>query len=103
MAGAIALAAVFFVVVVEMVFSGMGAATHSHGGGFDTSVVQLSTTSPHLRVNDVRSPLRESDHGNIPLHGVLANGYAKKSHKRSWSGSIGRQLTQMSYRPEITS
>src|SRR5436305_5299296 len=102
MAGAIALASVFFVVVVEMVFSGMGAATHSHGG-FDQPIVEPSpiTPRPQLRANNAESPFLENDNGNIPLNGVLANGYVKRSHRRSWSGSIGRQLTQMSYRPEI--
>ncbi|KAF3929830.1 hypothetical protein AA313_de0210447 [Arthrobotrys entomopaga] len=48
MAGAIALAAVFFVVTIEMIFSGMGAASHSHGD-FEHMVVPENMDTPGIR------------------------------------------------------
>jgi len=88
MAGAIALAAVFFVVTIEMIFSGFGAAPHCHGGLEGLS----QPNTPAIR-------LENRDTGHVESltspGGELGDGFSRPKHRRSRSGSIGSQLTQM--------
>ncbi|EPS41011.1 hypothetical protein H072_5120 [Dactylellina haptotyla CBS 200.50] len=88
MAGAIALAAVFFVVTIEMIFSGMGAATHSHGD-FEHMV---APGSPALRPD-----LHPEEDPEYRTNGEAASSLLGKSagHKRR-SGSISSQLNRIS-------
>ncbi|RVD82789.1 uncharacterized protein DFL_007201 [Arthrobotrys flagrans] len=88
MAGAIALAAVFFVVTIEMVFSGFGAPTHSHGD-FEHMV---APSSPALRPD-----LHPNEDPEYQTNGEAASSLlGKSSHKRTRSGSISMQLNRIS-------
>ncbi|KAK6330319.1 hypothetical protein TWF730_004812 [Orbilia blumenaviensis] len=88
MAGAIALAAVFFVVTIEMVFSGFGAPTHSHGD-FEQMV---APSSPALRPD-----LHPNEDPEYQTNGEAASSLLGKSvHKRTRSGSISMQLNRIS-------
>ncbi|KAF3938513.1 hypothetical protein ABW19_dt0206640 [Dactylella cylindrospora] len=94
MAGAIALAAVFFVVTIEMIFSGFGAPTHSHGhGDFENMVAQ----SPALRPD-----LHPQEDPEYQTNGEAASSLLGKStHKRTRSGSISSQLNQMTMNRDV--
>ncbi|KAF3092977.1 hypothetical protein TWF569_010296 [Orbilia oligospora] len=88
MAGAIALAAVFFVVTIEMIFSGFGAPTHSHGD-FEQIV---APSSPALRPD-----LHPDEDPEYQTNGEAASSLlGKSSHKRTRSGSISTQLNRIS-------
>ncbi|KAF3919702.1 hypothetical protein ABW20_dc0106474 [Dactylellina cionopaga] len=88
MAGAIALAAVFFVVTIEMIFSGFGAATHSHGD-FEQMV---APGSPALRPD-----LHPDEDPEYQTNGEAASSLlGKSSHRRTRNGSISSQLNRLS-------
>ncbi|KAK6505475.1 hypothetical protein TWF481_007373 [Arthrobotrys musiformis] len=90
MAGAIALAAVFFVVTIEMIFSGFGAPTHSHGD-FEQMVAD-APSSPALRPD-----LHPDEDPEYQTNGEAASSLLGKStHKRTRSGSISMQLNRIS-------
>jgi hypothetical protein len=83
MAGAIALGAVFLVVVVEMVFSSFGVETHSHSG---FEVVEADDTSA---MGD-----RRSSHEAQPFLAPNGTAAAFQKHNRTQSGNV-RQLNQI--------
>ena len=87
MAGAIALAAVFLVVVVEMVFATLGAATHAHGG-FE-AIESEPPSSPTLRRSIEEVPFLAANGTDNTMEGNF------KKHRRSRSGSISTALNQI--------
>ncbi|KAK6541107.1 hypothetical protein TWF694_008481 [Orbilia ellipsospora] len=95
MAGAIALAAVFFVVTIEMIFSGFGAPTHSHGD-FEHMVAPETSDSPGIRPD-----LHPDEDPEYQTNGEAASSLLGKSkgHKRN-SGSLSSRLNHISHGPD---
>ncbi|KAK6336451.1 hypothetical protein TWF696_002004 [Orbilia brochopaga] len=95
MAGAIALAAVFFVVTIEMIFSGFGAPTHSHSHGDFEQMV--APGSPALRPD-----LHPDEDPEYQTNGEAASSLLGKSvHRRTRSGSISSQLNNISLNRDV--
>ncbi|KAF3920871.1 hypothetical protein ABW21_db0205010 [Orbilia brochopaga] len=95
MAGAIALAAVFFVVTIEMIFSGFGAPTHSHSHGDFEQMV--TPGSPALRPD-----LHPDEDPEYQANGEAASSLLGKSvHRRTRSGSISSQLNNISLSRDV--
>lgn len=98
MAGLIAMASVFFVVVIEMVFSSMNGGIHvgCHSGGYD-SVSEATASAPaphrHRRVHSSASIATFLGRTNVGS-GVLGR---PPMHRRSRSGSMGRQLQRLEF------
>src|SRR5579871_6231453 len=90
MAGAIALAAVFFVVTIEMIFSGFGAPTHSHGDFEHIGSVSSPALRPDLHRDEDPEYLADGEAASSLL--------GRSGHRRTRSGSISNQLNQMSFK-----
>ncbi|TGZ81897.1 Zinc/iron permease [Ascodesmis nigricans] len=94
MAGLIAMIAVFFVVVIEMIFSSMNGGVHvgCHSGDFDTVTGNSNPSSRHRRNTSasMHSLLGRTNVGT----GVLVR---PSMHRRSRSGSMAAQLSRLEF------